>query len=256
MDDAELSWGNVGGVLAAAGFPVVAADHPGFGQSPPAPWPTTQERLVRYVGDLVDALGLDDYVIGGLSLGGGMALGHLLDEPGRARGAMLLGCYGIMPRLADGPLGAASHLVTWALLRTGLLGAMTRSYARNAKAMERGLQRLVRDPAQRTPELVQAVVREASTGTALATFASWQHEQVLWNRLRTNYTARLSVIRTPTLLIHGERDTGVPIERARAAARELPNAQLVVVPNAGHWVQRDRPGDVESAALTFLRGLA
>ncbi|WP_053384920.1 alpha/beta fold hydrolase [Leucobacter celer] len=254
-DSAELSWGGTGPALARAGYRVVAPDHPGFGQSPPAAWPLTQDRLVQHVGALVDELGLGDYAVGGLSLGGGLALGHLLDRPGRIRGAMLLGTFGIMPRLTDGPLSAANQLATWLLLRTGLLDAMTRSYSRSATAMERGLRSIVRDPTARTPELVSAVVAEAAAGGGLRAFGQWQRDQVLRSRLRTDYTSRLHAIRTPVLFVHGERDGGVPIARARAAAELLPRGELLPVPGAGHWVQRDRPDLVVPALLGFLRGL-
>jgi len=254
-DSAELSWGEVGPALADAGYRAIAPDHPGFGRSPRASWPVTQDHLVRYVGELIDALGLDDYVIGGLSLGGSLTLGHLLDRPGRARGALLLGCYGVMPRLYDGPLGSLSHFSAYLLLRTGLLAAMTRSYARSPAAMERGLRAIVRDPAARTPELVQAVVAEAASGTGMATFAEWQHDQVLWNGVRTDYTRRLGSIQTPTLVVHGDHDTGVPLARARDAAALLPHATLLTVPDAGHWVQRDRPDVVIPGIRDFLAKL-
>ncbi|MEV6286308.1 alpha/beta hydrolase [Kribbella sp. NPDC051770] len=254
-DNAELSWGQTGPALADAGFRVVAPDHPGFGQSPRASWPLTQQRLIQYVGELVDALGLDDYVIGGLSLGGGLTLGHLLERPAGARGALLLGSFGIMPRLTDGPFSKLNQLATYALLRSGVLAALTRSYARNAAAMERGLRSIVRNPAARTPELVSAVVEEAATGQSLRTFGEWQRDQVLWNRLRTDYTSQLAQIELPVLLVHGDHDSGVPIARARAAAGLLPNATLLTVPEAGHWVQRDRPDLVLPALQDFLRGL-
>lgn len=170
-----------------------------------------------------------------------MTVGHLLDQPGRARTAALLGCYGLMPRLADGLFGRMTHLTSFLLLRSGLLAAMTRSYARNPSAMERGLRDLVRNPRSRTPELVDAVLTEAATGTGLATFGEWQRDQVQWNRLRTVYTERLPSIPTPTLLVHGDRDTGVPLARIEIASGLLPHATLLTVPGAGHWVQRDRP---------------
>ena len=254
-DSAELSWGEVGPALADAGHRVIAPDHPGFGRSPRAEWPLTQEHLVRYVGELVDAAQLDDYAVGGLSLGGGMTLGHLLDQPGRARAAMLLGCYGLMPRLADGPLGAVTHVSSFLLLRSGLLATMTRSYLRNRSTLERGLRDLIRDPAARTPELVDAVFAEAASGTGAAVFGEWQRDQVLWNRLRTVYTEQLTSIRTPTLLVHGDHDRGVPLSRIRAAAALLPDAHLATVPGAGHWVQRDRPDIVLPAMHAHLRRL-
>lgn len=251
-DSAELSWGGIGPGLAAAGHRVLAPDHPGFGRSPLPEWPITQEHLVRHVSELVDALALEEYAIGGLSLGGGMTLGHLLDQPGRARTALLLGSYGLMPRLADGPLGSLTHLSSYVLLRTGLLAAMTRAYGRDRGAMERGLRGLVRSADARTPELVDAVMAEAA-GTGAEAFGQWQREQVAWNRLRTDYTPQLPSIRTPVLLVHGDRDGGVPVARARAAATALPHGRLVVVPGAGHWVQRDRPDLVLPALIAHLK---
>lgn len=255
-DSAELSWGELGPALAAAGFRVIAPDHPGFGQSPRAQWKLTQQRLVNYVGELIDALELDEYVIGGLSLGGGLTLGHLLTRPAKARAALLFGSFGIMPRLVDGFWGPLAHFSTFLMLRSGLLGALTRSYTKNPSAMERGLSEIVRSSQARTPELVERVVRESSSGTSLAAFAEWQGDQVRWNRLRTDYTDQLSSIRIPTLLVHGDRDTGVPLARARAAAELLPHAELLTVADAGHWVQRDAPETVTAAVTDFLRRIA
>lgn len=254
LDSAEPSWGETGLALAAAGHRVFAPDHPGFGRSIPWAQPITQERLVAHVGDLVDALGLDRPVVGGLSLGGGMTLGHLLARPGATRAALLLGAYGTMSRLVGGPFGLPLHALTWLVVRSGALPGITRRYARDAASVERSLRPLVRDPARRTPELVDAVLAEAR-GPAPESFGQWQADQVLPTRLRTDYSPRLAELDLPVLVVHGDRDTGVPVARARAAAQTLPDARLVVVSDAGHWVQRDRPDAVHAAMLDFLAGL-
>lgn len=252
-DSAELSWGEIGPALAAAGHRVVAPDHPGFGRSPRPAWQVTQQRLLDTIAELVAALDLVDYTVGGLSLGGGLTIGHILQRPHRVRGAMLFGSYGLMPRLADGPIGALTHLATFALLRTGLLSALTRAYTRSPAAIERGLRDIVRNPDARTPELVAAVVAETTTGTGLAVFEEWQREQVRWNRLRTDYTERLASIDAPVLLVHGDHDSGVPLARVQHAADLIPDAELVRIPDAGHWVQRDRADLVIPAVIDFLR---
>jgi len=46
--------------------------------------------------------------------------------------------------------------------------------------------------------------------------------------------AALSGIAVPTLVVHGERDRIVPVGAARFLAAQLPNAQLELVPGAGH----------------------
>ncbi|MEX3647297.1 alpha/beta fold hydrolase [Mycolicibacterium porcinum] len=253
VDNAALSWAGIGPRLAEAGYRVIAPDHPGYGQSPPARQPVTQDRLVAYVGEFVDGMQLDRYVVGGLSLGGGMAIGHALDRPDRVTGAMLLGSYGIMPRLSDGPLSGVRQLVTWAMLRTGLLGAATRWVGGNRAAMTRSMRTLIRDPRHLTDALMDEIMTAAAQPGGFEAFEQWQRDQVRWNLLRTDYTARLVELRCPALVIHGDRDPGVPVARARAAAELIPDAHLKVVAGAGHWVQRDQPDVVLDAIVEFLQ---
>ena len=248
-DSAELSWGEVGPRLAAGGFRVIAPDHPGCGESPLPTWRVTQQRLVAYVGEFIDALGLDHYAIGGLSLGGALTIGHVLDRPERVTGALLLDSYGLMPRLAAG-----RHLLAWAMQRTGALDLATRWMATNRAALTWSLKSLIRDPAQRTPELIAEII-SAARHPGFAAFEQWQQDEMLWNRLKTDYTAQLASFPSPALIVHGDRDAGVPIARARAAAALIPHAELKVVAGAGHWVQRDQPDVVVAAMLDFLSRL-
>lgn len=255
LDSAWLSWGELGSQLADAGYRVIAPDHPGYGYSPPAPWTSTQLRLVTYVAELVDALNLRNYVIGGISLGGGLTIGHLLARPGVATGAILLGSYGLMDWQFEGLLTRPTHHLTWALLHTRVLDAVMRLFAKDRSKLELTVGNLVRDRSRMTPELLDVICSDAAAGTALRTFAQWQRAEFGWNRLKTNYTGQLHTITTPTLIVHGSHDIGVPVKHARLAAELLPNARLLVVENAAHWVQRDRPEEVIPAALEFLTEL-
>lgn len=248
-DSAELSWGEVGPRLAAGGLRVIAPDHPGCGKSPLPTWRVTQQRLVAYVGEFVDALELDHYAVGGLSLGGALTIGHVLDRPERVTAALLLDSYGLMPRLAGG-----RHMLAWAMQRTGALDLATRWMATNRAALTWSLKSLIRDPAQRSPELIAEII-SAARQPGFVAFEQWQRDEMLWNRLKTDYTAQLASFPCPTLIIHGDRDAGVPVARARAAAELIPHAELKVVAGAGHWVQRDQPDVVIAAMMDFLRRL-
>lgn len=252
VDSAELSWGGIAPGLAAAGYRVICPDHPGYGHSPLPVLPVTQERLVAYIGEFVDAVVDGPYAVGGLSLGGGMTIGHVLERPDRVTGAMLLGCYGIMPRLSDGPFSAMRQLVTWAMVRTGALGAVSRWAAGNRAAMNQSIAGIIRNRAHRTDDLMQAVYAAAAQPGGFIAFEQWQRDQVQWNRQRTDYTDRLRTFPRPALIVHGGRDTGVPVAYARAAAQSMPNAALKVIAEAGHWVQRDAPDVVRDAMTTFL----
>lgn len=254
VDSASLSWGELAPRLAGDGFRVIAPDHPGFGHSPPAPWPLTQQRLVDYVGEFVDALALDRYAVGGLSLGGGMALGHVLARPDRTTGLMLLGSYGLMRQASDGPLAGVRQAFTWAMLRSGALHLVGRWTARSPALLAWSVKTaLIRDPAQRTPDLMAQVTAAVQQDSGV--FEQWQRDEFGWNRLKTDYTPMLPSLRCPALIIHGDKDGGVPVARARAAARLIPDARVVVLAGAGHWVQRDRPVETLAAMTEFLSGM-
>ncbi|HET9876659.1 MAG TPA: alpha/beta hydrolase, partial [Mycobacterium sp.] len=139
VDSAALSWSEVGPGLAAAGHRVIAPDHPGHGKSPLPAWRVTQQRLVEYVAQFVEALDLDRYAIGGLSLGGGLAIGHVLERPERATSVLLLDSYGLMPRLAG-----ARQALAWVMQRTGALDAATRWMATNRSALTWSIKSVIR----------------------------------------------------------------------------------------------------------------
>lgn len=251
-DSAELSWGAMGGQLARAGYRVIAPDAPGYGESPVADWPMTQERLVEFVGEVIDTLGLQRYVVGGLSMGGGMTLGHVLERPDGIQGVILLGSYGLADSVFAAPFRVPGQLLSWAVVTSGLMGVSVRTMVRYPFLVRRAMKSLLRNPAQRTPALERQILAEGGRGTSIAAFRQWQRSEVLPTRLRTTYTGRLAAIQVPTLLIHGEGDAAVPLVAVREAAEQFPDGRLMVVSGAGHWVQRDHPELVIPAVLEYL----
>ena len=184
-----------------------------------------------------------------------MTIGHVLERPERVTGAMLLGSYGIMPRVSDGPFSGVRQLTTWVMLRTGALGAVTRWVGSNRAATARSMRALIGDPAQLTDALMDEIMAAASRPGGFDAFEQWQRDQVRWSRLRTDYTPRLESLKCPALVVHGDGDPGVPVARARAAAALLPDARLKIVAGARHWVQRDQPDVVLDAMAEFLADL-
>jgi len=63
-------------------------------------------------------------------------------------------------------------------------------------------------------------------------------------------------VTVPALFITGEKD-GVRAFAPEAGIRDnVPNLKdLIVVPGAGHWVQQERPKEVNEALVKFLKGL-
>ncbi len=62
----------------------------------------------------------------------------------------------------------------------------------------------------------------------------------------------IPAVRCPVLILWGEEDQWIPIERGRELASRIPNARFQVVPMAGHLVQDDFPETIVAGLKSFL----
>jgi pimeloyl-ACP methyl ester carboxylesterase len=67
--------------------------------------------------------------------------------------------------------------------------------------------------------------------------------------------ASFAAIRTPTLVMVGEKDALIPPASGRAIARAIPDAYLVTYPEGGHLPMEQLPDETVQHLLVFLRGL-
>jgi pimeloyl-ACP methyl ester carboxylesterase len=65
--------------------------------------------------------------------------------------------------------------------------------------------------------------------------------------------SRYGELRCPTMILWGEEDRWIPVERGRELASRIPAATLHCVPDAGHLMQEDAPEAIVAALLGFLR---
>ncbi len=111
-----------------------------------------------------------------------------------------------------------------------------------------------------------AVVNTKGFGDVLDNYVKpWDNEvgkEVLFQHIRTLVPYYLNAVSTdlqvtgqPTLLIWGEKDQQVPVAYGERLHRDIPNSQLVVVPNAGHYVLFDALGGVTDALVDFIQKL-
>jgi len=68
-----------------------------------------------------------------------------------------------------------------------------------------------------------------------------------------NFTQeQLASIQTPTLILDGQNETVIRIEHAQAIAASIPNAELVILPDAGHAAVTENPDAWNRVVLDFL----
>jgi 3-oxoadipate enol-lactonase len=73
--------------------------------------------------------------------------------------------------------------------------------------------------------------------------------------LRTDTTAVLHQIKVPTLVLVGEHDVLTPPVASEALQRQIPNAELHVIPAAGHMSNLENPAEFNRYLIDFLNRL-
>ncbi|KAA9354670.1 alpha/beta fold hydrolase [Larkinella humicola] len=99
-------------------------------------------------------------------------------------------------------------------------------------------------------DVVQQFVQQYSTLPAKALIAG-----VKAMASRADRTAVLKEATFPVMIIAGQQDQLVPIEKSRELFTAVPNAKTVVLENAGHLGMIESPDDVITALRDFVAGL-
>ncbi len=83
----------------------------------------------------------------------------------------------------------------------------------------------------------------------------YQHVRLLVPYYSNAVSSDLKVLGRPVLIIWGEKDQQNPLKYSERLHREIPGSQVVIVPNAGHYVLFDAPDQVASALKDFISQL-
>ena len=200
--------------------------------------------FVADVARVIDHLGVEDAVVGGLSMGAGIAARFAVAHPERVRGLVLAA----LPPGAQSPpdhQAEGTRQRGWALAfadaieRDGLEAAG----ARFAWGPESGLD-------ANAVKLVKMGFLEHAPHAVAHTLRALLAAQPGWSALAES----LQPLELDTLVIVGERD---PVSRrpCEALAAALPRAELLVVPGAGHVVNLEARDAVSAVLRDFLQRL-
>ena len=202
-----------------------------------APGPHTLGDLVDDCRALLDECGIGRCVLAGMSVGGFMALEFALAYPERLSGLILIAATSKDYTAEE----RAAYRGQFDKLDAD--GMVPRDFAEWVAPFCFGETTLRRNPA-----LVEHWVERWAT-TMPARAVHFQGDS--WID-KADITGRLATVRVPALVIHGEEDVPLPIDRAQAMADALPNATLVRVAHAGHSVNLEQPEVVNAAIARFL----
>lgn len=94
--------------------------------------------------------------------------------------------------------------------------------------------------------LIDRTVRQLLTSTL-------RIDELIADQADYDPRSRLGRVRVPTMFLHGELDTEVPLDVPRECADLIPDARLTVIEGAGHMSQQDRTERFNQALREALR---
>jgi pimeloyl-ACP methyl ester carboxylesterase len=209
----------------------IAPCHPGYGDSTGTDHLIDLHDLIYYYLDFLDAAALQQIPLIGHGLGGMIAAELAAVQPERFSRLVLLA-----------PLG---------LWNPGypVLDIFAAEPADLARALYHDPDSPVARAAAEVPKegdpYVQFMLERAK---ALATAAKY-----LWPIPNRGLTKRLHRVKAPTLLIWGASDGVCPPRYGEDFRAAIEGSELVVLENAGHLLQVERPGELAGLVENFLR---
>lgn len=210
------------------GFCVYAPDLPGHGKSELRDGQQSIDKYADILVEWLEAVHLRRAVFVGHSMGGAVALSIALQYPERVIG---LGLVSSGARLRVNPtiLNYAADSTTY-IKAADLL--VSYSFSSNAP------KRLVKLATSRMLETRQSVL--------IGDFQACDRFDIM---------DKLGVIKQPTLVVCGAEDQLTPLRYAQFLATSIPDANLVVIPGAGHMVMLEKPHSVAESLLSFLNDI-
>jgi len=204
--------------LLAEQYRVIVFEVPGFGDSPANERSQSMPDLARTMAQAVTNLGLERCNLMGNSFGGKLALWLAVQQPEQVQALILVAPAAIRPEGGLPPSALTPEQL------------MARLYAHP----ERQAPLPPLDPAIRAKQ--QALVR-----------------RVMGPPRDEALESRLPGLNIPVLVLFGTMDRMIPPEMGRLYCETLPNCHLILVYDAGHEVDADRPEAFVSVVSDFLQ---
>jgi pimeloyl-ACP methyl ester carboxylesterase len=190
---------------------------------------TSVSGLAKYVNRFLEALKLEGVHLLGNSLGGHVALVHVLKNPSRIKSLTLTGSSGLFengmgdsyPKRGDYEFIKAKTALTFY------------------------------DPAVATKELVDEVFSITNNRLKAIKIIA-----LAKSAIRNNLGEELNQIKLPTLLIWGNNDTITPPFVGKEFNRLIPNSELHFIDKCGHAPMMEVPAAFNEILHTFLKKLS
>ena len=228
-------------------FRVIAYDMVGHGYTDAPDIDYGEQAYVDHLRSLMDAMEIQAAHLSGESLGGSVAAWFALRRPERVGKIVLNTGLPLSPNTQQG----IDQMKDFLARSRKATGTPTR------EALALRMKWLFLDEASLTEELLETRFRIYSRPGRAATIRKLTERaigglidpasQKTWYR-----PGQLRELTCPTLLLWTNHNPGQPVELARQAAADIPDARVVVLENSAHWPQWEEPEAFNRAHIEFL----
>ncbi len=204
-------------------YRVIVPDLRGFGKTPFGGEDITIDTYADDVAAILDALGVEQTILAGLSMGGYIAFAFWRRHPERVKGLVLLATRAG----ADSEEARQNRFQTIESVRQNGLDPLIEGMLPKllAPSTLRGKAHVVRK--------LRHIMQCSTEDGVVAALRAMAH--------RPDSRPTLSTITVPTLVVAGREDAIIPLEESEEMALAIPDARLRVLGQAGHLVTMERP---------------
>ncbi len=227
--------------LVAAGYRVILMDCPGFGRSSSSVSDEPRFDLTgRAIGQLMDALDIDQAHMIGNSMGGGSVLAYARHHQRRVGKMVLMGAAGVGPYSVFTPVPMEG------------IGLLMKLYAEpSMENLRNMLDVFVYDSSKLTEELI--TLRHEAILANPHHLENFLESHKLAKGVMGDYSADLANIPNPTLITWGRDDRFVPVDWGLKMLQLMPDSRLHVFSQCGHWAQWEHADAFNRMVVDFLQ---
>ncbi len=234
-------------------YRLVSIDLPGFGLTgaiPSADYST--ESFIDTVTTLTTHLGIEKFSIAGNSMGGGVAWRYALNNPRKVESLILIASSGVMTEEDSRKFAERKENspIVWRLMNSNILKRFLNYYTPKFFATQ-GLKVSVYDQnlanIEHAMQFHDLVLLEGSRNAILS--------MSMGSRSKMHGPESLSRIEAPTLVIHGDKDNIIPIERSQVFEEYIDNVEIKIYSQIGHLPMYEDPNKTANDIKSFLQNL-
>ena len=237
-------------------YRIVTLDLPGHGLTGKVPKDAFgEDNFTETINTIVNELGIERFILGGNSMGGGATWRYTLNHSERVQAMILVASVGLSSwrksaqkakdrSSGDTPIGfyllsqswfraVARYLDPGLLVEQGLRAAYNNSPVVDEKLVDRYYELIMREGTR------DAILQRGAPSTT-----------------RNNPEPDLSRLTQPTLVMWGAKDALVPVSIAEQFDRNLPNTDIIIYPDLGHIPMEEDPVRTATKVMGFLDSLA